>query len=213
MKKLNISTEAVLPYIEKIERLPKAQRLAIFFGSFLLIIGAFAYLSFWPNWQEYQKLNKELAGLDKQLAEMRVEAAKLPMYEKQIEESRVQFALVKSALPNKKEIPGLLTSISQSGHDCGLDFLLFQPQNEIPKDFYAEIPVSIILTGSYHNLGQFLSKVASLSRVVNIQNLALRPEKDSTVLKTTCTAVTYRFTDQPAKPAEKGKTKPKKKKK
>jgi type IV pilus assembly protein PilO len=120
--------------------------------------------------------------------------------------------LVKQALPNKKEIPGLLISISQSGHDCGLEFLLFQPQNEIPKDFYAEIPVSITVTGGYHNLGQFLSKVASLSRVVNIQNLSLRPEKDATVLKTTCTAVTYRFTDQPAQPAAKGKTKPKKKK-
>ncbi|MBU4318940.1 MAG: type 4a pilus biogenesis protein PilO [Proteobacteria bacterium] len=211
MKKINISTEAILPYIAKIEKLPKTQRLVIFFGSFLLIIGAFSYLSFWPNYQSFQKINKELEKLDKQLAEMKVEAAKLPMYEKQMEESRIQFALVKSALPEKKEIPGLLTSISQSGHDSGLEFLLFQPQKETQKDFYAEIPVAITVTGSYHNLGQFLSKVASLSRVVNIRDLALRPEKDLTVLKTTCTAVTYRFSDMPAEP-KKGKSKPKKKK-
>ena len=67
MKKINISTEAILPYIAKIEKLPKTQRLVIFFGSFLLIIGAFSYLSFWPNYQSFQKINKELEKLDKQL--------------------------------------------------------------------------------------------------------------------------------------------------
>ena len=209
MKPLNFSTETLQPTIEKIEKLPKAQRIFICLGTFILIIGAFSYFSFWPRYEKFQKLDKEQKQLDQQLATMRVEAAKLPMYEKAMEESKTQFALIKQKLPNKKEIPDLLTSISQSGHDAGLEFLLFQPQNEVQRDFYAEIPISISVNGGYHNLAQFLSKVAALPRVVNVRDLILRPESNTTVLKTSCTAVTYRFSEQPPA-AKKGKPKPKK---
>ena len=102
------------------------------------------------------------------------------------------------ALPEKQEIPTLLASISRSGQDAGLEFILFKPEKENHKDFYAEIPVAIQVTGSYHNVALFFDKVARLSRIVNIDNINLTAKKEMAAgegltLGTSCTAVTYRF--------------------
>ena len=211
MKKLNISTEALQPYIDKIEKLPKAQRLLICFGTVFVILGVFAWFTAWPKYDRYRELKAEIETMEEKLAAMKIEAAKLPRYREKWENTKAQFALVKKKLPEEKEIPDLLTSISQSGQEVGLEFLLFQPKGETRKDFFAEIPVAIEVKGGYHNLGQFLAKVASLPRVVNIKDLKLVPRGDSAILKTTCTAVTYRFVDKPA--GKKGGKKNKKKKK
>ncbi len=196
MKKLDISLQVIEPYIEKVETLSKAQRLLISLGTVVLIIGAFVYFSFLPKYEEINKLDKELKKLDKKLANMKKEAAQLSKYRKMMKDAEEDFRIVRRALPEKKEIPDLLTSISQSGHDAGLEFLLFEPKKEDMKDFYTEIPVSIIVSGNYHNLGLFLSKVAGLPRVVNIRNLSLKPQKTGTVLNASCTAVTYRFIEK-----------------
>ena len=198
MKKLNISTKAFEPYIAGIENLTKVQRLLISIGIIVVIIGAFTYFSFYPKFQKIQKLTKEYNTLSEELDKMKKEASKLAYYRKQMKEKEDEFNIVKQRLPDKKEIPTLLTSISKSGHDSGLEFLLFKPEKEIEKDFYAEIPVSIVVTGNYHNVGLFLSKVASLPRVVNVRDLKLLPQKDGITLKTSCTAVTYRFVEQKA---------------
>jgi type IV pilus assembly protein PilO len=111
-----------------------------------------------------------------------------------------QFEIAKMALPEKEEIPSLLASISQSGKDSGLEFLLFQPKPEVKKDFFAEIPVAISVSGGYHNVAMFFDKVANLSRIVNINNIALKPQKNGEELVTNCTAVTYKFVEAvPAK--------------
>jgi type IV pilus assembly protein PilO len=210
MKKSDISLQALEPYIEKIEALSMVQRLLISLGTIVLIIGAFVYFSFLPKYEEINKLDKELKELSAKLADMKKEAAQLSTYRKMMKEAEEDFKIVRKALPEKKEIPGLLTSISQSGHDAGLDFLLFEPKKENMKDFYTEIPVSIIVSGDYHNLGLFLSKVAGLPRVVNVRDLSLKPQKAGTVLSTSCTAVTYRFVEK--KPETKPKKDNKKKK-
>jgi type IV pilus assembly protein PilO len=98
-------------------------------------------------------------------------------------------------LPEKKEIPSLLSSISQSGRDAGLEFLLFEPRGEQTKEFYAEIPVSIIVEGNYHKTALFFDKVARLHRIVNIDDIKMIAAKESDELRTSCTAVTYRFVE------------------
>ena len=148
----------------------------------------FIWLLAWPKYDRYHKLGNEIEELDKKLASMKIEAAKLPQYQKKRDDKKLEFARVKKKLPEKKEIPDLLTSISQAGHDAGLEFVSFRPEKEVQKDFYAEIPVSLTVTGGYHNLGQFLSKIASLPRVVNLKNLTLRPTGKAAVLKTSCKA-------------------------
>ena len=204
MKKTDISLKALDPFFEKLEALSKAQRLLISLGTVILIIGAFVYFSFLPKYEKIDKLDKELEELSNTLADMKKEAAQLSKYRKMMKDAEEDFKVVRKALPEKKEIPDLLTSISQSGHDAGLEFLLFEPKKENMKDFYTEIPVSIIVSGEYHNLGLFLSKVASLPRVVNVRDLTLKPTKAGTELNTSCTAVTYRFVEKKAE------TKPKK---
>lgn len=204
MEKNKISIKAIEPYIAdivaSIEQLSKVQRLAICVGTIVLILGAFGYFSIYPKLNKINKLNKQTNTLQNELAVARLEAAKLPKSRKMMKDAQARFHEVKKALPEKKEIPALLTSISQSGHDAGLKFLLFEPKNETPKDFYAEIPVSISVIGSYHNLGLFLSKVASLPRVVNVRDLYLKPEKEGALLNTSCTAVTYKFVETSPKP-------------
>jgi type IV pilus assembly protein PilO len=118
------------------------------------------------------------------------------------------------ALPEKEEIPSLLTSISRSGQDVGLEFLLFEPKAEARKEFYAEIPVAMQVVGGYHDLAMFFDKVARLSRIVNIKNISMGRIKDSQRLNTSCTAVTYKFVEPaPQKPSAKKKPSRKKKKK
>ncbi|MFO7964933.1 MAG: type 4a pilus biogenesis protein PilO [Desulfobacterales bacterium] len=202
MKKSDLSLKAIEPYIEKIETLTNVQRLFICLGTVILIVGAFVYFSFVPKCEEIDKLDKNLTNLSTRLARMKQEAAQLSRYRKMRQEAEDDFKIVKKALPEKKEIPGLLASISQSGHESGLEFLLFEPKKEELKDFYTEIPVSIMVTGGYHDLALFLSRVAGLPRVVNVRNLNLEPVKNGTILNTSCTAVTYRFVEKPAAPKQ-----------
>ena len=198
MKKIDISTQTIEPYIEKIEKLTKTQRILISIGVIALIIGAFVYFSILPKVEQINKLTKQYNELNAKMIKMKAEAAQLARYRNMMKDAEAQFRVVRKALPDGKEIPALLTSISQSGHDSGLEFLLFEPKNEEMKDFYTEIPVSISVSGGYHNVGLFLSKVAGLPRVVNIRDLKMTPlkEKESTSLNTSCTAVTYRFVEK-----------------
>ena len=82
------------------------------------------------------------------------------------------------------------------------DFILFQPKPEVKMDFYAEIPVAINVTGDYHGVATFFESVAELNRIVNIRDINIAPEKDSTSLTTTCTAVTYKFIEASETPED-----------
>jgi type IV pilus assembly protein PilO len=112
---------------------------------------------------------------------------------KKMQDAEEQFKIVMRALPEKEEIPTLLTGISKAGTDSGLNFILFQPKPDEKKDFYAEIPVAMTVTGDYHGVATFFESVAGLNRIVTIRNIDMKPDKESTNLTTTCTAVTYKF--------------------
>jgi type IV pilus assembly protein PilO len=108
------------------------------------------------------------------------------------------------SLPESEEISSLLTGISESGQESGLEFLLFRPGKEVNKNFYAEIPVSIRVSGGYHNFVQFADRVARLSRVVNIRDINMSRNK-SGQLTTSCQAVTYKFIEAAPPKAKKKK--------
>ena len=200
-------------FFAKIEKLSKIQRVLIFSGVFALIIVAFIFLLYKPKLEKISKLNKDLDSLQKKLKVAKKNAADLKTFQKRMEEAEVQFKTAMRALPEKEEIPSLLTSITRSGQDVGLEFLEFTPKSEVRKEFYAEIPVSIKVNGGFHDLAIFFDKVARLSRIVNIKNIDMGPGKDSQELNTSCTAVTYKFVEPaPKKPSTKKKKKKKKKK-
>lgn len=195
-------------FFAKIEELSKVQRILIFSGVFIAIIAIFVFVFFKPKLAKISTLKTKLEKLEQKLVVAKKNAADLKKFQKKMQEAEIQFKTAMRALPEKEEIPSLLTSISRSGQDVGLEFLSFEPRSEVRKEFYAEIPVAMQVKGGYHDLAIFFDKVARLSRIVNIKNIEMGRDKDSMDLNTKCTAVTYKFVE-PAPPKEK-KTKNKK---
>jgi len=195
--------------LEKLEKLVLWQRVAILAGLIVLLVGAAVWFQFLPQYEEIGQLDEKLQGLEKKLATAKVNAAELGKFQAKMQEAEAQFKIAMRALPENQEIPSLLTSISKSGQEVGLEFLLFEPKPENRREFYAEIPVAMSLRGDYHNLAVFFDKVARLSRIVNINNISVTPGKDGRELNTACTAVTYKFVEPlPEKPAAPAKPAP-----
>ncbi len=129
-------------------------------------------------------------------------AANLQAYKEQLAEMEKSFGAMLRQLPNKTEVPSLLVDISQTGLAAGLEEKLFQPQPEIRKDFYAELPITIRLTGNYHEMGNFASGIAALPRIVTLHDIEITPTgRDSRGvaqgdLTLNVTAKTYRYLDE-----------------
>lgn len=128
-------------------------------------------------------------------------AANFDAYKSQLAEIERSFGAMLRQLPGKTEVPNLLVDISQTGLGAGLEEKLFQPMGEIQKEFYAELPIKIRLTGSYHELGAFVSGIAALPRIVTLHDISIRPvtSDDETLideLTLDVTAKTYRYLDE-----------------
>jgi type IV pilus assembly protein PilO len=189
-------------FLEKIEQLVLWQRIAIVGGLIALLLGAATWFLFLDQVERIDTLQTKLQGLEKQLATAKINAAELEKFQAKMQEAEAQFKIAMRALPEKQEIPSLLTSISKSGQEVGMEFLLFEPKAEVNREFYAEIPVAMNIRGDYHNLALFFDKVARLSRIVNINNISISPTKQTRELSAACTAVTYKFVEPPPeKPA------------
>ena len=200
MKKIDFSKyyESILTGIDKVGKLSKLYRILIFLGIFAVLIGPFIWFIYLPKVKKIEDLKNEQQTLDSRLLRAQAKVRQLKHLENEMQKAQAEFKMVKKKLPEQKEIPSLLANISRSGHESGLEFLLFQPGPEIRKDFYAEIPVSIRVSGSYHEVALFFDKVSRLSRIVNIDNINMTSNKTDNKLNTTCSAITYRFVeDQP----------------
>ena len=201
-------------FADKIAALTKVQRIAICIGTFVLLGGLFFYLFYLPKSGEIDELEQKYDELQVRLTKATAAAKNLKMYQQKYKEAQGKFRLVLRLLPDKKEIPSLLENISKSGRYSGLEFMLFKPSQEVSKGFYAEIPVSIAVTGGYHNLAMFFDKVSRLSRIVNMSDIKIRHGKGGKEaegrLNATCVATTYRFVE-PSKAAAAKKKKKKKK--
>lgn len=189
----NSALESLDPLFEKVGKLNRLHRILICVGAVVLLAGGFFYFSYLPKIQKIDKLNAQKKTLQEKLKTVNEKAAQLAEYQEKMKKAEEDFIVAKAVLPETREIPSLLTSVSQSAQDAGLEVPLFQPQAEAKKDFYAEIPVSIKVSGSYHNVAAFFDNVSRLYRIVNIQNIEMKAGKNSTVLDTSCTAVTYKF--------------------
>jgi type IV pilus assembly protein PilO len=138
-------------------------------------------------------------------------AANLQAYKDQLAEMEKSFGAMLRQLPNKTEVPNLLVDISQTGLAAGLEEKLFQPQGEVRKDFYAELPITIRLTGNYHQMGNFAGGIAALPRIVTLHDIEIVPAggKDARGtgavpgdLTLNVTAKTYRYLDDEEQEAE-----------
>jgi type IV pilus assembly protein PilO len=133
-------------------------------------------------------------------------AANFDAYKAQLAEIEQSFGAMLRQLPGKTEVPSLLVDISQTGLAAGLEEELFRPQGELPRDFYAELPITIRLSGTYHELARFVSDVAALPRIVTIHDISLKtPEKASGgELVMDLTAKTYRYLEDGEEQAGEG---------
>lgn len=126
-------------------------------------------------------------------------AANLDAYRQQLAEMQESFGAMLRQLPNKTEVADLLVDVSQTGLASGLEFELFQPQAEVPKDFYAELPIKIRVIGDYHEFGEFVSGLAALPRIVTIHDVQIQPRRNNNQVETLvmeATARTYRYLDE-----------------
>ncbi len=204
MKKAKLSLESLTPFIARIEKLTPLQRVLIYVGTFVVIIGVGIYFVHLPKLETKSAIEQDIDGLNKNLAGARRSASQLPRLKKAMDAAEVEYKTVMAALPEKKEIPTLLTSISNCGTAAGLNVLLFQPGAEHAKNFYAEIPVAITVHGSFNDVANFFDRVASLNRIVNLRDITISPAADRE-LNVSCTAVTYRFIQPKKRPKKKRK--------
>ena len=203
MKKIKIPkfTGLFLEKIDKIGKLSRLYRILICLGIFSMLIGPFVYFSYQPKVKKIDELKKEQETLKTRLVRAKAKARQLKHFQDKLKKAQTGFKIAVKKLPEKKEIPSLLSSISRSGRDAGLEFLLFEPRDERTKEFYAEIPVSITVKGNYHKTAIFFGKVARLHRIVNMDYIEMNAKKESGKLITSCTAVTYRFVETKPKKA------------
>lgn len=143
---------------------------------------------------ELEEAERREVALKQEFSKKKALAVNLEAYKKQMAEMRERFGVLLRQLPNKTEVPELLIDITQTGLGRGLQFDMFQPRNKRVADFYAELPVNIQVKGTYHQLGEFVSDVAALPRIVTIDDLVLSPSKGE-ILTMSAVAKTYHYLD------------------
>lgn len=177
-------------------------------GVAILIAGYWFFIQ--GEIDAYTEAKKKEEQLRETFMNKKAIAVNLPAYKQQMEDMRRTFGSLLRQLPNTTEVPDLLVDITQAGLGRGLEFVLFRPDKEQPRDFYAELPISLEVRGTYHDLAQFISDVAALPRIVTFGDISISVAKGN-MLTMSAKARTYRYLDDGGSAAAKGPAKPGKK--
>jgi type IV pilus assembly protein PilO len=180
-------------------RWPFAIRVGAVALAFVVVTGLLVYYFVWTEERpELQQHEAEEQTLRAEFKTKHAKAVNLEVYKQQLKDIERSFGALLRQLPGKTEVPSLLVDISQTGLGAGLQEKLFQPEAEVKKDFYAEKPIKIRLTGSYHQFGEFVSGIAALPRIVTLDDISIKPDnKDAyDALSMELTAKTYRYLDE-----------------
>jgi type IV pilus assembly protein PilO len=192
------------PFLENFVNGPKLPKIVLGIVG-LALVGAGAYfLALAPLQTEVAALDAQNASLQRELVQNRAIVAELARFRKELAELETRLAILKEKLPTEKETPPLYRSVHEAAIQAGLAVSLFQPREPRPRDYYSEIPITVTAEGGYHDLGQFLDRVAKLPRVVNLADLkanGLGRTKNS--LRAELTLATYMYRAASAVPAPK----------
>lgn len=160
----------------------------------VVLLGAGYWFDTKAQWETLQQARAKESELKQTFEFKQTKAANLAAYQLQLEEIKQSFGAMLRQLPSKAEVADLLVDISQTGLASGLEFVLFKPEIEVQKDFYAELPIKIKVTGDYHKFGNFVSGVAALPRIVTLHDIIISPVSDKDErLTMELTAKTYRY--------------------
>lgn len=179
-------------------RWPLPVRSAVVALVFVVLSAVLFYLLVWSDQKPIldQKAAEE-RELREKFKSKHSKAVNLAVYQQQLADIERSFGALLRQLPGRTEVPNLLVDISQVGVGAGLEEKLFQPTPEVKKDFYAELPIKIKLTGSYHQMGEFVSGIAALPRIVTLHDIVIKPDNKDAYdqLSIELTAKTFRYLD------------------
>ncbi|MDT8451162.1 MAG: type 4a pilus biogenesis protein PilO [Gammaproteobacteria bacterium] len=186
--------------IKKIGTAPAPVKAALIIVICIAAAAAGYFLDTTKQLDELKQAKAEELTLRDTFVEKNSTAVNLEAYKQQLEEMRSTFGALLRQLPNSTEIETLLTDISQTGISSGLEIEYFKPEGLRPKEFYAEYPIKLKVTGRYHEFAAFVSGVAALPRIVTLQDIAILPaqKEGGSKLVMDITAITYQYLDESA---------------
>jgi type IV pilus assembly protein PilO len=187
--------------IESITKLPTSKKALILAGINVFILVVVYWFLIGPKYGEVKRLKVDLQDLTAKLNENRAIAADIPKFLHERDELEAKLKAAVAELPNEKEIPDLIDSISRAGEKSGLKILLFKPAPEVSKGFYAEVPVNMMVQGRFESLYDFSVKISKLSRIVNISSMSIVSEGHRNrvpILKAEFVTTTFRFLSAPS---------------
>lgn len=182
--------------LEQVAKLPRGVRMGILAGIAVAICAGYYFGAYESKNEQLQALRAKELELQRKLSEVRSVAANIAAFEEEITEMEAQLAIALRQLPNEKQLEVLLADISNLGKTAGVEIKSFKRENEQVHDFYAEVPISVKLEGSYHDIARFFDSIAKLPRIVNMGAINMKvadADEASTRLTVTGTATTFRF--------------------
>lgn len=173
---------------------PLAPRVLILLGLFAGLLFSAYWFGWQEQWNELESKRQEEQRLKDDWLNMKKQAVNLDEYRAQLAEIERSFGALLKQLPDATEMESLLVDINRAGVSRGLQFELFKPGNSVVRDFYAELPIAITLTGNYHDFGAFADEIARLPRIVTLNNVTIEPVgKAGEALSLKTTARTFRY--------------------
>ena len=186
--------------IDRILEMPTRQRVLLLVGGVGMLFFLYANFIYWPR---STTIAEKQENLDAMIASRDAKAmlvANLAKAKEEVADLRAALNEAVAQLPDTKEIPDLLSNISAVGRDSGLDIAQFRQRPEVYREFYAEVPVEILVRGSYFQVEEFFNQVSQLTRIVNVADIGIKApatiKDDNIRLETSCSATTFRFLDE-----------------
>lgn len=191
LKSLNVED------LRKIGTAPLGVRILVIVLVVVAVCGAGAYFFIIPKMEQLKAAEARELQLRQTFDIEQGKAANLGAYKEQLAEMRRSFGVMLRQLPDKTDIESLLIDLSQTSVAAGLEVEFFKPEQEVPKEFYAEYPIKLSVTGRYHEFGNFVSGLAALPRIVTLHDIAIKPNEEVPgTLRMNLTATTYRYLEE-----------------
>ncbi len=186
-------------YLDQILSRPRPQKIGILAGAIVLLLALGFFYAYQPSADQITQLTEEADKIRQETEKKKKIVANMPKLQRDLQEWDAKLKSVVAQLPNSREIPDLLSTISTKARESGLEIILFRPRAENLKEFYAEIPVDIVVRGGFNNAVTFFDEVGRFNRLVNIDNIDFKNPKiqgDQVSLEISTLATTYRFMDE-----------------
>jgi type IV pilus assembly protein PilO len=182
--------------LDQLFDLPRTQRILYFAGFLAVLLFLYFFFLYWPRSQQLGQKQETINNNLQEQTRLAALAGNLEKAKEEVRELDIRLKEVAAQLPDQKEIPDLLSSISSIGRESGLEVLLFRMKPETLQDFYAEVPAEMAVRGGYHQVAVFFDKVRRMDRIINIADITLKDPKlanGRAVIDATFSATTFRF--------------------